>query len=115
MCHAPNLTPAQHAALFEHLAAAAREHPTLDRLGADVRERTSAAGEPVSRRAVNFVIQGLVYAGVDLRGAALQPRELAEAWRNNLRTLCEQAGLELSHKDETALDRWVLSAVPVGR
>ena len=69
-------------------------------------------GEPVSRRAVNFVIQGLVYAGLDLRTAALSPRELAEAWRRNLRTQCEQAGLELSRRDEATLDQWVLGEMP---
>ena len=98
--HAPQLTSLQYTALFEHLAAAAREHQTLNRLGADVRERATAVGEPVSRRAVNFVIQGLVYAGVDLRAAELSPRGLAEAWRRNLGTLCEQAGLELADADE---------------
>ena len=110
--HAPRLTSVQYAALFEHLAAAGREHQTLNRLGADVRERTTAAGEPVSRRAVNFVIQGLVYAGIDLRAAVLSPRDLAEAWRRNLGTLCEQAGLELADQDEASLDRWVLGEVP---
>jgi hypothetical protein len=106
--HTPHLTPAQFAALFEHLAEAVDGHETLNRLGADVRERTTAAGEPVSRRAVNFVIQGLVYAGHDLRADALTPQELAAAWRANLRTLCEQAGLHLTDDDEAALDRWVL-------
>lgn len=106
--HAPHLSPAQYSALFEHLAVAAREHPVLNRLGADVRERTTAAGLPVSRRAVNFVIQGLLYAGVDLREERRTARELAEIWRANLDTLCDQAGLELSGKDETALDDWVL-------
>jgi hypothetical protein len=106
--HAPHLTPAQYTALFQHLSEAARQHETLNRLGADVRERTTAAGEPVSRRAVNFVIQGLVYAGHDLRTAMLGSKELAEAWRANLRSLCEQAGLELSEEEESTLDRWVL-------
>ena len=110
--HAPLLTPVQYGVLFEHLAAAAHEHPTLNRLGAEVRERATAMGEPVSRRAVNFVIQGLVYAGLDLRTAALSPRELAEAWRRNLRTQCEQAGLELSRRDEATLDQWVLGEMP---
>jgi hypothetical protein len=105
--HAPQLTPAQYTSLFRHLSEAAGEHETLNRLGADVRERTTAAGEPVSRRAVNFVIQGLVYAGHDLRAATLGPQELADAWRANLRTLCEQAGLELSDEEEATLDRWV--------
>jgi hypothetical protein len=76
-----------------------------------VRERSTAAGEPVSRQAVNFVIQGLVYAGHDLRAALLTPRELARAWRVNLQTLCEQAGLDLSKEDEATLDRWVLGEV----
>jgi len=106
--HAPHLSPAQYAAMFDGLAAAARGHQELNRLGADVRERTTAAGVPVSRRAVNFVIQGLAYAGVDLRGADLTARELAEAWRANLRTLCDQAGLELGREDEAVLDSWVL-------
>lgn len=106
--HAPHLTPAQYSALFKHLSEAASEHETLNRLGADVRERTTAAGEPVSRRAVNFVIQGLVYAGHDLRAATLGPKELAQAWRANLRTICEQAGLELNDEEEATLDHWVL-------
>ncbi|MGY1782094.1 NYN domain-containing protein [Geodermatophilus sp. SYSU D01036] len=111
---APQLTKAQYAALFEHLAAAARGNQALDRLAADVRERTTAAGEPVSRRAVNFVIQGLLYADTDLREAVPSPREMTYAWRKHLRTLCEQAGLELSREDEATLDRWVLPAAPRG-
>ncbi len=50
MTHAPALSrPVQYGVLFEHLAAAAHEHPTLNRLGAEVRERTygyGRTGEP---------------------------------------------------------------------
>ncbi|MCF6744464.1 NYN domain-containing protein [Blastococcus sp. KM273128] len=112
--HAPQLTAEQYAALFEHLAAASRDGLPLNRLGLEVRERATATGEPVSRRAVNFVIQGLVYGGIELRNGTLGPWELAEAWRKNLRNLCDQAGLELSEADDAALDQWVLGALPGG-
>ena len=50
------------------------------------------------------VLQWLLFA--NWQASVAGPRELAEAWRRDLRTLCEQAGLELSREDEATLDQW---------
>jgi hypothetical protein len=105
---APRLSGAQYAVLFEELSKAAPAQPLLGRIGADVRERAAAVGTPVGRGAVNFVVQGLVYAGADPRQGQRSGRELARAWRENVGTLCRQAGMELTPEDEIALDAWIL-------
>jgi hypothetical protein len=108
---APRLSSAQYAVLFEELSKAAPAQPVLGRLGVDVRERAAAAGTPVGRGAVNFVVQGLLYAGADPRQGQRTPAQLARSWRENVRTLCRQAGMELSSEDELALDSWILSGL----
>lgn len=109
---APRLTSAQYAVLFEELARAAPLQPVLGRLGVDVRERAAAVGTQVGRGAVNFVVQGLVYAGADPRVGQRTPHDLARAWRENVRTLSRQSGMELSPDDEAALDTWISSGLP---
>lgn len=108
---APRLSSAQYAVLFEELSRAAPLQPVLGRLGVDVRERAAAAGTQVGRGAVNFVVQGLVYAGADPRLGQRPPHDLARSWRENLRTLSRQAGMELSPEDEAVLDSWILSGL----
>lgn len=108
----PRLSSEQYAALFTELAEVAKHQPQLTRMGADVRDRTSARGQPVGRGAANFVVQGLVYAGVDPRRGDKQAHELAQSWRDNLLALCRQAGMPLSDDDATAVSDWVLGEPP---
>ena len=66
----PALTSDQYAAVFEELSEhLARSQFELNSTARDVRDRCVARNEQVSRAAVSFILQGLAYAGVDLRGA----------------------------------------------
>jgi hypothetical protein len=66
----------------------------------------------VGRGAVNFIMQGLAYAGADPRAGQRSPQELAQCWLDNLKVLCRQAGMQLSDDDETSLDPgfWVFTS-----
>jgi hypothetical protein len=114
---APRLSSEQYAALFDALVDVGRQQPLLGRIGADVRDRTAARvpSIPVARGAVNFVVQGLVYAGADPRSGRFTARELAERWRDNLVQLAEQAGIQLSAADVTVISERILRDVPETR
>ena len=70
-----------------------------------VRDDCVAAGKPVSRAAVNFVLQGLGYAGIPLTDA-LPATELAAAWTRNVEELCRLALMEFDAAEKSAVRRW---------
>jgi NYN domain len=107
----PRLSTEQYAVLFTELAEVAPVQPALYGIGFDVRERAATRGTAVGRGAVNFVVQGLIYSGADPREGQRSPQELARCWRDNVRVLCRQAGMQLSDDDETALDTWLLDGL----
>ncbi|MEY9778284.1 NYN domain-containing protein [Arthrobacter sp. MW3 TE3886] len=102
----PALSAAQFRQLLEAMAARLREQPVnrseLSRL---VRDDCVAAGQPVSRSAVNFVIQGVVYAGGSL-AEEMSAAELAAAWTRNVEELCRLALMEFDDAEKLALRRW---------
>jgi hypothetical protein len=59
----------------------------------------------VSRSAVNFVIQGVVYAGGSL-SEEMTATELAAAWARNVEELCRLALMEFDDAEKLALRRW---------
>jgi hypothetical protein len=59
----------------------------------------------VSRSAVNFVIQGVVYAGGSL-AEEMSAAELAAAWTRNVEELCRLALMEFDDAEKLALRRW---------
>ncbi len=64
-----------------------------------------AAGKPVSRAAVNFVLQGLGYAGVPLTDE-VPALDLAAAWTRNVEELCRVALMEFDDAEKLALRHW---------
>lgn len=108
----PRLSSEQYAALFEELATLSLHPPSLNRLGAEVREGAATRGVAVPRSAANFVIQGLVYAGADPRGGERTARDFGERWRDNVLVLCERAGMEIDAAGRVEIDAWLLGALP---
>ena len=102
----PALSDAQFRQLLEAMAARLREQPvSRNELSRVVRDDCVAAGQPVSRSAVNFVIQGVVYAGASLSDE-VPAVELAAAWTRNVEELCRVALMEFDDAEKLALRRW---------
>ncbi len=111
MTGTPRLTSHQYAVLFEELARNVDNGPFgLSETSKAVRDRSVERGEPVSRAAVNFVLQGLIYSGYGLPSGSTA-QELAEAFANNVRTLCRNAQMELRDEDAAAIQAWFTSAL----
>jgi hypothetical protein len=102
----PALSAAKFRQVFLSMAERLREHPfnrtELSRL---VRDDCVSAGQPVSRAAVNFVLQGLAYANFQLSDKATAA-ELAAAWTRNVEELCRVALMEFDDAEKLALRRW---------
>ena len=102
----PALSRAQFRQVFLALATRLREHPLnrteLSRL---VRDDCVSAGQPVSRNAVNFVLQGLAYANFQFNDEATAA-DLAAAWTANVEELCRVALLEFDAAEKLAVRRW---------
>ncbi len=63
------------------------------------------AGQPVSRNAVSFVLQGLGYVNFPLNDEATAVG-LAAAWTANVEALCRVALLEFDAGEKLAVRRW---------
>ena len=102
----PALSAEQFRQVFLSLAAKLRDHSgNRSELARSVRDDCVAAGQPVSRSAVNFVIQGVVYAGGSL-AEEISAAELAAAWTRNVEELCRLALMEFDDAEKLALRRW---------
>ncbi|TSE14459.1 NYN domain-containing protein [Arthrobacter sp. KBS0703] len=102
----PALSAEQFRQVFLSLEAKLREHSgNRSELARTVRDDCVAAGQPVSRSAVNFVIQGVVYAGGSLPDD-MPARDLAAAWTRNVEELCRLALMEFDDAEKLALRRW---------
>jgi hypothetical protein len=106
---APSLDSIHYAALFTALADELQEAPfNRTETSKRVRDRTDLQGTSVSRNAVNFVINGLLFNGTRLI-AGITASDLASAWAANLENLCANATLILTPDQRDALIRWVVS------
>jgi hypothetical protein len=102
----PSLSTAQFRQMFIALEQRLREHPAnRSELSKQVRDDCVSAGQPVSRAAVNFVIQGFGYAHFELTDTATAP-QLAAAWTHNVEELCRVALMEFDDAERLALRRW---------
>lgn len=112
MTDVPALSEAQFRQIFEAMAERLREHPPLNRteLSRQVRDDCVNAGQPVSRSAVSFVLQGLAYANFQLHDQAT-PEELAAAWTENVEELCRVALLEFDAAEKLSVRRWASGAL----
>lgn len=102
----PELSRAQYRQLFLSLEGLASQTINRNELAKSVRDACVEAGTPVSRSAVNFVIQGLLAAKAPLTGGASSDT-LAAAWVRNVETVCRIAGMQFDSTETTALKEWV--------
>lgn len=102
---APELSTAQYRQIFVSMEALATESTNRNELAKLVRDECVEAGTPVSRSAINFVIQGLLYAKAPPTGGA-KAAELAAAWVRNVETMCRIAGMQLDPTESVALKKW---------
>lgn len=74
-----------------------------------VRDRCIEHGSPVARRAVNFILQGITYAGHKFEENPLNDtaEDFADAFKDNVLTLCKDAQLVLSEDELKLLSQWV--------
>lgn len=103
----PRLTAERYRRMLEGLALDLREHE-FNRVETTkrVRDGLESSG-PVGRKAVNFVIQGLLLGG---GSEALAPgtsaAALAGGWVDAVIGLCEGVPMELSESDKAEIRRW---------
>lgn len=107
----PLLTPAQFSAVFRAIAAEVGAHGyTMTQTSRAVRDACRAAGTPVSRQDISFILKGVAYSGYNLvRGVDTGAADrIAEAFHDNLIVLCERGQLSLTPDERLQLDRWIL-------
>ena len=71
-----------------------------------VRDACQAAGAKIGRASVNTVINGVLYAGLDLTTKPTA-KKVAETWADNVVGLCRGARMELNPQDVAAIRAWV--------
>lgn len=110
----PALSEAQFRQMSFSLEAKLREN-LLNRteLSRAVRDDCVNAGQPVSRSAVNFVLQGLAYANFPL-SHTVKAQEIAAAWTANVEELCRVALLEFDATEAQAVRRWASGGLLAG-
>ncbi len=106
----PRLLPEEYAVLFEELAAdLERDAFQLTRTSKDVRDQLSERGAPIKRSNISFVIKGIQFQGHQFGSdpEAETPERLAHIFLENVKTLCENAQMELGDEDLPLLERWI--------
>jgi hypothetical protein len=103
----PGLSQTTYRVLLTALAADLAAHP-FDRAETSrrVRDVCQKSGAKIGRSTVNFVIGGIIFAGLELTpttGAG----DLALAWTENVVGLCRGARMQLSPGDVAAIGSWV--------
>lgn len=74
-----------------------------------IRDRCTERGNPIARSAVNFLLNGLRYQGIQFSGETTAA-VLALAIRENVRGLCKQSGITLTDSEFTGtLSTWIRS------
>jgi len=109
--NAPPLSSEQYAVLFEELAAELDAHGFDNRTVKNVRDRAHMREQPIARGAVNFVVQGLTYAGLR-PGPGQAASDLATSWLTCLRELSANAQMQLSEDDMTQVRQWIMGGLP---
>lgn len=103
----PGLSASNYRVLLTALAADLKAHP-FDRAETSrrVRDACRKAGAQVGRSTVNFVIGGIIFAGLELKPTT-KASDLALAWADNVVGLCRGARMQLSPSDAAAIGAWV--------
>lgn len=110
----PGLSQAQYRVLLQTLAGDVAVH-AFDRVATSrrVHEACQQSGTKVGRSTVNFVISGVLYAGLPL-DAGSSAEQVAGAWADNVIGLCRGARMELTPGDVAAIRAWVGGGLVTG-
>jgi hypothetical protein len=106
----PLLTPDGYTLVFGMLEEELRDSQYfLTATSRAVRDRCIERGRPVPRRAINFILQGLTYAGHKFEANPLNDTAavFAEVFKENVLTLCKNAQLVLSDDELELLRQWI--------
>jgi len=103
----PRLSSREFRALFEELSAEVTARG-FNRTGTSraVRDRCLERGEHIGRGAVNFVLNGLLYAGRPPQPGD-RAQTLASSFADNAVLLCQNARMELSADEIAQLHTWI--------
>jgi len=113
----PALSPHAFKVLFEAAASHLETHDfAMLELVRHVRESAATAGVVVSRSNAQFVIKGLPAAELTAlkQSGRLTGIAIGQLFRDQISNLCEDAALQLSSEESTAIDGWVLGAMGEG-
>jgi hypothetical protein len=103
----PPLSTAQFRQLFLSLESRLQSGPLVrNEMAKLVRNDCTDAGVQVSRSAINFVITGLLYAGVSLT-TEVTAKKLATGWAKNVEAMCGGARMEFDESEKAELRKWV--------
>ncbi|WP_156374202.1 NYN domain-containing protein [Cellulomonas sp. Leaf334] len=103
----PGLSQSTYRVLLTALAADLAAQP-FDRAKTSrrVRDACQKAGAKIGLSTVNFVIGGIIFAGLRLT-SSVTSRDLATAWADNVVGLCRGARMQMSTGDVAAIRAWV--------
>lgn len=107
---APLLTPNEYALVFRILEDELKNHSySLYSMSKAIRDRCIEKGVPLPRKAVNFILQGITYAGHIFEENPLSDTAttFAEVFKENILALCRGAQLELTDKERTYINSWL--------
>lgn len=105
---APLLSPTNYQRLFHLIGTDLATHAfDLKETGKRVRDAMRAAGQPVSRSDVNWVLRGMLLHGHEFGAGEDDRRTLSRKTIENLRLLCLREQLVIDHDIDNMLDRWI--------
>lgn len=105
---APLIGPSDYRALFMLISQDLEVHPfDLKETGKRVRDSARAAGHPVSRDDVNWVLRGLLLRGHEFGKGDDDAATLARKTADNIRTLCLREQMVIDLSTDRDIGRWI--------
>lgn len=107
----PFLAPDAYAELFSILAAEINDSGfQVNRVSRAVRDECQRRGWPITRHAVNFIMQGIAFAGHRFGKTTEVDKELARAFFRNALNLCARNQLYLTRDEELLMLKWLVGS-----
>jgi hypothetical protein len=104
----PDLPPATYAELFSILAAEVNANGyQVNQVSRAVRDECQRRGRHISRHVVNFIMQGIAFAGHRLGTTTEVEKELARAFFRNALNLCARNQLYLTDDEQQLVAKWL--------
>lgn len=110
----PRLTPEEYGVLFDCIATAlSQRRYNLTATSKAVRDLCIERGHSISRSNVSFVLRGITYTGYRFNkdGVSDTPTVVAKAFLDDVRSLCNDAQLDLTEGEREHLQHWILGGL----